>query len=134
MVWRLREGHESTKDVFKIPDSVLVKLYFRYWFTSKMKLYTWAQGLGRFNSEELYKLMRIDLETVSTLLGDKKFILGDTPCENDCAIFGQLAQVLWGMPNSYYSMLLNGIWKHKNLNNNSIYIHFLAYLDLTIYF
>ena len=30
--------------------------------------------------------------------GSKKYLMGDQPCEQDCAIFGQLSQLYWQLP------------------------------------
>lgn len=49
-----------------------------------------------------------DLRAVSVILGNKKFICGDGPCEDDCAIFGVLAQCVWGLPGSCYENLVHG--------------------------
>jgi hypothetical protein len=49
-----------------------------------------------------------DLRSLSIFLGKKKYLLGDEPCEDDAAVFGELAQVLWCMPDSPYERALNG--------------------------
>ncbi|KAJ8303125.1 hypothetical protein KUTeg_019521 [Tegillarca granosa] len=36
-----------------------------------------------------------DLKALSDFIGKKKYLFGDKPSEMDCAIFGQLAQMLW---------------------------------------
>jgi len=67
-----------------------------------------AHGIGRHSEKEIVQLVSKDIRTVSKILGNKKFILGDEPCEDDCAIFGMLAQFLWGLPGSPYEKLVNG--------------------------
>jgi hypothetical protein len=52
--------------------------------------------------------MSADLRALSHLLANKKFILGEEASENDCAVFGMLAQALWGTPGSPYEKLLKG--------------------------
>ncbi|XP_066976426.1 failed axon connections homolog [Macrobrachium rosenbergii] len=65
-----------------------------------------AQGMGRHSDAEVLGIMRKDLESISIYLGEKPFLMGDEPCEVDCAIFGQLGQFLWNAPDSpYYTMV-----------------------------
>ncbi|XP_052090757.1 failed axon connections homolog [Mytilus californianus] len=44
-----------------------------------------------YNSIRTYARIKYENE----LLGEKKFLLGERPCEEDCAIFGQLAEWYW---------------------------------------
>ncbi|XP_052252395.1 failed axon connections homolog isoform X1 [Dreissena polymorpha] len=57
-----------------------------------------AQGLGRHTQPEVERLLREDLKAISDFLGDKKFLFGDDACAVDCAVFGQLCQVMWHIP------------------------------------
>jgi glutathione S-transferase len=59
-----------------------------------------AQGTGRHSREEVLGLMGEDLRAVSEFLGQKNFLMGDRPCEVDCAVFGQLSQMKWQCPSS----------------------------------
>jgi len=67
-----------------------------------------AQGIGLHSKEEVERIMTKDLRIVSTILGNQKFICGDEPCEFDAGIWSQLAQCVWGLPDSHYERLLNG--------------------------
>lgn len=66
-------------------------------------------GIGQHSPTEIYQMTEDDLRAVSLMLGNKKFFCGDEPCEDDCAIFGMLSQVLWGAPGSSFEKLANGI-------------------------
>lgn len=63
--------------------------------------------------EEIEELTMKDLQYLSDFLGQKKFILGNEPSEYDCAVFGHLAQVMWGLPDSKFEKALKGIEKMK---------------------
>ena len=54
-----------------------------------------GQGMGRHNKVEVYQMARNDIKAISTLLGDKEFILGDKPSSYDCAVFALFAQCIW---------------------------------------
>ncbi|KAH9508363.1 hypothetical protein Btru_050922 [Bulinus truncatus] len=67
--------------------------------TAKSRLV--SQGIGRHNEEEVKKMMDDDLRAVSAILGQKNFLFGNTVddvTEFDCAVFGQLCQMVWQMP------------------------------------
>jgi len=98
----------SRTQVFKLADSFLVQTYFKYVLLPKWKFGLKLHGIGRHNKEEIEDFMFTELRAVSAILGKKPFILGDTPCEDDCGIFGILAQVYWGSPGSPYEKLLKG--------------------------
>ncbi|XP_067666078.1 failed axon connections homolog [Haliotis asinina] len=55
----------------------------------------YSVGMGRHTKEEVTYFLKRDLKAVSDILGQKKYLMGDTPCEADCAVFGQLAQYHW---------------------------------------
>jgi len=73
---------------------------------------SYAHGIGLHTEKEIVEFIKSDMRTVSQILGNKKYILGDEPCENDCAIFGIMAQFVWGLPGSPYEKFL-----HEELTN-----------------
>lgn len=58
----------------------------------------WSQGTGRHSYDEVVEMMNSSLEALSTILGNKKFLLGNEPCDDDAAVFGLLAQGLYSSP------------------------------------
>ncbi|CAC5358654.1 Failed axon connections homolog [Mytilus coruscus] len=75
----------------------IIKLPYRIaWFIRRrLKRDAYGHGIGRHSQDEIYHIMDLDLMALSDFLGDKKFLLGERPCEEDCAIFGQLAEWYW---------------------------------------
>ncbi len=65
-------------------------------------------GIGKHTRSEIYQMTEDDIRTVATVLGNKKFMGGDVPCEEDCAIFGMVAQAVWGLPGSSFERLVDG--------------------------
>ncbi|XP_046373541.2 failed axon connections homolog [Haliotis rufescens] len=61
----------------------------------KAKKDIWSQGLGRHSEGEVTEMFKKDLQSLSDFIGTKKFLMGDEPCETDCAVFGQLSQFYW---------------------------------------
>ena len=60
----------------------------------------YSQGMGRHSIAEIAHIAEKDLTSLSTILGDKEFFLGDRPSSYDAAIFGALAVQLWQLPGS----------------------------------
>ncbi|XP_005109494.2 failed axon connections homolog [Aplysia californica] len=60
-----------------------------------------VHGIGRHSHDEVTKLTRDDLRALSVILGNKNFLFGNSKeevTEVDCALFGQLCELLWGTP------------------------------------
>lgn len=82
---------------------------FYYYLRNLLQSRFWAQGIGRHTQEEVTDIMTNNLKAVSVMLGNKKYFGGEEICEDDCGIFGILAQCLWGIPEkSPYLELMNG--------------------------
>ncbi|XP_067667471.1 failed axon connections homolog [Haliotis asinina] len=104
--------------VYDNDKSLLMKTYklgtFRVWsIRRKHKNATWSQGLGRHTEEEVTEMFKKDLQSLSDFIGTKKFLMGDEPCETDCAVFGQLAQVYWHFMGTGHENILKD--KYPNL-------------------
>lgn len=54
----------------------------------------WHQGVGRHAPQERAELGRRDVDALATLLGDKPYICGETPCGADATVFGFVASLL----------------------------------------
>lgn len=81
----------------------------KFFYGRQIKKDTWAQGLTRHSNEQIEAMMMKDLRTISAILGKNKFIIGDEPCEDDAAIFGNLAGFVWGIQSeSNYGKLVKG--------------------------
>lgn len=103
--WRFIKGL-NTLDRIMVAPGLQMKVI-KFFFPGRVKKALYSQGLGRHGYDKMFHLVSTDLRIVSDLLGSKQFILGDEPCEVDCALFGALAQVFWGMPDSPYEKLAN---------------------------
>lgn len=107
-LWRyVHSGGKGFSEIASLPPSAIPQ-FLRAAY-KRASTNAWAQGIGRHDKDTVVAIMKKDLEIVSTLLGKKKFILGDEPCEEDCAIFGFLAQALWCLPGSPYEKCLTGM-------------------------
>ncbi|XP_053342950.1 failed axon connections homolog [Clarias gariepinus] len=75
---------------------------------SLVKREMYCHGLGRFNTQLIHTLLERDLRTLSTLLGDKEYMMGSKVSSVDAAVFGHLAQVMWTLPGSRPEQLIKG--------------------------
>jgi hypothetical protein len=111
-LWRyVYSGGQGLSEIFALPPPAL-KVLFKS-ANARVKTASWWQGVGRHDQEVVVQMMIKNLEAVSLILGGgstKKspFLLGDEPCEEDCAVFGFLSQVLWGAPGSPYTAYVKG--------------------------
>lgn len=85
---------ETARSLTQLPGIMVWEIGRR---TRKM---AYAQGVGRHTQGEVEQLLEDDLTALSDFLGEKQFMLGGEPTQLDCAIFGQLSQVKWHIPNS----------------------------------
>lgn len=53
-----------------------------------------AQGMGRHSADDIATLAKRDLDAVSTLLGDKPYLLGQRPSGADATVFAFIAAAL----------------------------------------
>lgn len=67
---------------------------------SRFNAMAWAQGTGRHSYDEVVSMTNDSIEAVAKILGNKKFILGSEPCDDDAALFGLLAQGLYSSPDA----------------------------------
>jgi glutathione S-transferase len=78
----------------------------------RVKRTLYGQGIGRHNEAEIVGLGARSLSALSTLLGDKPYLLGDRPRGTDATAFGVLAMVL--TPH-FDTPLRSQALTHKNL-------------------
>ncbi|WP_375766706.1 glutathione S-transferase family protein [Archangium gephyra] len=53
-----------------------------------------TQGLGRHRPEELLEMGKADVSAVATVLGDKPFLLGESPSSFDATLYAFIASIL----------------------------------------
>lgn len=97
------ENLSAIKDLMKIPMSY--RPFFSF-LSRRIKKSLETQGFGLHTLSEQHEMASDDLVAASNILGSKPFFGGDVPCEEDCAIFGVLSQMLWAAPGSPYEKLI----------------------------
>ncbi|KAJ6640049.1 Failed axon connections like [Pseudolycoriella hygida] len=72
---------------------------------SRFNAMAWAQGTGRHSYDEVVSIMNDSVESLSKIIGNKKFLLGNEPCDDDAAVFGLLAQGLYSSPGAPFHVM-----------------------------
>ncbi|XP_067666047.1 failed axon connections homolog [Haliotis asinina] len=72
-----------------------------------------SAGFGQHTEEEINEMFRKDLQSLSDFIGTKKFLMGDEPCETDCAVFGQVAVIYWQFYGTRHATIIKD--KYPNL-------------------
>ncbi|XP_063869247.1 failed axon connections homolog isoform X1 [Scylla paramamosain] len=83
-----------------------LNIAFSFFMKKGTKKRTEEQGLGVHSPEEIYQICKKDCNTLAGILGDRPFFGGENPCRADCAVFGQLAQLMWNAPGTRYEALV----------------------------
>ncbi|ODM86653.1 hypothetical protein Ocin01_20029 [Orchesella cincta] len=113
-LWRWNySGGKGLEKIFDMP-AYGIKLMFQN-INKRLKETAWAQGIGRHSQEQVIEMTKEVLRNSSLILGNKKFLLGDEPCEEDCSFFGFLSMVKWAAPGSPHEKYFNE--ELENLNN-----------------
>ena len=95
--------------------------------TKRIKRDLWGHGMGRHSEQELYGIAQRDLQAVSEILGQKKFLFGDKPCLADVALFAFVAASTWDLPESPFDELIKT--KAQNLHTHAQRMKELYYPD-----
>ena len=77
-----------------------------------VKKQAFEQGIGRHERSHIHALGCADVDAVAALLGDKTWLLGDTPTSYDATLFAFMANTLGFPPNSPIAKRAKG---HANL-------------------
>lgn len=91
--WVNEEGWRAYRPVF---DSLLppgVRTVVIPLMRRGMRRQIHGQGLGRHSAEEVLEMGKADLSSLSTQLGDKPFLLGESPTSFDASVYGILTGI-----------------------------------------
>jgi glutathione S-transferase len=72
------------------------------------------QGLGRHTQAEQDRLAIADVDALSALIGDKPYLMGETPCGADATVFGFVASFL---APAFTTKVRAAAEKHQNLTD-----------------
>jgi len=71
-----------------------------------------GQGIGRHSAEEIVELAKRDIDALAQILGDKPYLLGETPCGADATAYAFMAGALCPAVDS---PIRTHVERHQNL-------------------
>lgn len=83
----------NKKAIFGVMPPVIRDIAAVY-FRNKIKKQIYGHGIGRHDTEEIFKLGMLDIDALSSCLGDKKYFLGEQPTTLDASAFGILISTI----------------------------------------
>lgn len=85
----------QTKEIFFAKLSTPLKWFVPKIIRKKMFEQLKASGMGRHSKEEVYALSKEVIDSIAVLLGEKNYILGNTPHSLDAVAYGFLANIVY---------------------------------------
>ena len=79
--------------------------FLRHTYAKNIKI----QGYGRHTSEEVYKIGKEDLSAFEDFIGNKKYLFGDMPCNEDAVLFAFTSQLVY-LDKGPFNKYLKGIF------------------------
>ncbi|XP_031574776.1 failed axon connections homolog [Actinia tenebrosa] len=86
--------HKTTNFLFPTASPWMKKLI-AFGGQRRVKSYLHGHGIGRHTKDEIYSIACRDLASISAMLDNAPFLLGDKPTLVDTAAFGLLANIVW---------------------------------------
>jgi len=74
--------------------------------------YLHGQGMGRHSRDEIYELAARDIRAIATLLGNKKYMMGNELTSVDATVFAYMSQSVW---DPVKSPMMEEATKHENI-------------------
>lgn len=85
----------------------IVKKFFLWTFKRRLGGNLKSHGMDKHSEEEIRHIAEGDLKAISNILGNKNYLFGDKPTSFDCALFGYLANIIYGLnPQSWQNIML----------------------------
>ena len=94
--FRWTEHGEAVKDAFFEDAPKLMRNFVFKMVRKDINKMIYLQGLGRQTRSEMLAFADEDLSALSTVLGEKKFLLDDTPTSFDASLYGALHGMIDG--------------------------------------
>lgn len=95
-----RYGHHNDEFARKMTENFAEKKVSMFFFKNiqpfGLRMKGYLNGYGRHSFDEVARMSFRDLDAVSQILGESRYLLGtETPTTLDCTVFGHLAQFLY---------------------------------------
>jgi len=95
VMWRFAFGGKDTLQQVSSGEKKFSQWLTFHFIAPHMRSMAKSQGVGRYTETEVKSIMLNDLKAISAILGQNKFLLGEDPIEDDCAVFAGLASAVF---------------------------------------
>ncbi|AXK38164.1 glutathione S-transferase family protein [Crenobacter cavernae] len=110
--WVDDANFESGPAVFFKRAPALVRPFVKRVIRGRVKKLLKAQGMGRHSDAEITEFAARDIDAVAAILGDKPFLLGDTPCGTDATVYAFVIGIACPV---FQTPLIERVARHANL-------------------
>lgn len=93
--WQDTDGWEHIKETMFAKLPAVARLFVPNMIRKYMLKQLDHQGMGRHNRDEVLSFGVKTLDALATLLGEKKYFLGDKPTSIDATAFAFLVNIIW---------------------------------------
>jgi glutathione S-transferase len=85
-----RKGVGTMFGVIPAPVRPLAKIMLRRQNAQRLR----GHGIGRHSRDDILRFALRDIDALATLLGDRRYLMGDAPCGADATVFGLVTSIL----------------------------------------
>jgi glutathione S-transferase len=110
--WMIDENFERGPRKFFDAVPAPVRVFLAPFVRRQLKRNLWGHGMGRHSRADIVKLARHMLQSLSDIMGDNKYLMGNKPCGADATVFGFVAGALCPL---FDSEVLLAAQSHANL-------------------
>ncbi|RXZ45565.1 glutathione S-transferase family protein [Crenobacter cavernae] len=110
--WVDDANFESGPAVFFKRAPALVRPFVKRVIRGRVKKLLKAQGMGRHSDAEITEFAARDIDAVAAILGDKPYLLGDTPCGADATVYAFMIGIACPV---FQTPLIERVARHTNL-------------------
>lgn len=92
--WMIDKNFDAGPRVFFQPVPAAMRFLVISMVRKQIKRDLRGQGFGRHSRDEIVRIGKRGLDAVSQILGDRPYLMGDSPCGADALVFSTVAGVL----------------------------------------
>jgi glutathione S-transferase len=93
--WVEEKNWTTLKSTIFAAMPALLRSFVPYVLRKKVKKQLVGQGFGLHSRDEIYQIGKENIQALSQILGEKKYIMGDQFSSVDAVVFGALANIIW---------------------------------------
>ncbi|KAJ3126489.1 hypothetical protein HK098_007471 [Nowakowskiella sp. JEL0407] len=93
--WTVPKNSSATIQAMLFDVPQFLQSYVFHKSSKSITRLNWAQGFGRFSRDQQMEISKSAIDAVAELLGNQRYMFGDTPCYLDACVYGHLAHIVY---------------------------------------